>query len=325
MNPKIQLPFVSICTPTFNRRPFIPYIIKCVEHQLYPKDKIEWIIIDDGTDKIEDLIKHIPYVKYFKCNTKLSLGKKRNMSHEKTRGDIIVYMDDDDYYPPERISHAVQKLQQNPQVLCAGSSEMYIYFKHIHKMYKFGPYADNHATAATFAFRKELLLQTTYDETSCVAEEKHFLKNYTIPMVQLDAMKTILVFSHIHNSFDKKILLTDAPNKVITESVKTPRDFITNANDILTYFMEDIDSILDSYGPGNPAHKPDVLQQMVELQCKRDALVQQQQQQQHINMIQDLITENASLKEKLIYLEAKITQLIVSQIQERKQFKGESK
>lgn len=144
-------------------------------------------------------------------------------------------------------------------------------------------------------------------------------------MVQLDAMKTILVFSHIHNSFDKKILLTDAPNKVITESVKTPRDFITNANDILTYFMEDIDSILDSYGPGNPAHKPDVLQQMVELQCKRDALVQQQQQQQHINMIQDLITENASLKEKLIYLEAKITQLIVSQIQERKQFKGESK
>ena len=62
---KPMLPLVSICTPTFNRRPFIPYIIKCVEHQLYPKDKIEWIIIDDGTDKIEDLVKNIPYVKYF--------------------------------------------------------------------------------------------------------------------------------------------------------------------------------------------------------------------------------------------------------------------
>ena len=40
-------------------------------------------------------------------------------------------MDDDDYYPPERISHAVSTLQKNPKALCAGSSTMYIYFKHI--------------------------------------------------------------------------------------------------------------------------------------------------------------------------------------------------
>jgi glycosyltransferase involved in cell wall biosynthesis len=316
---KIQLPLVSICTPTFNRRPFIPYIIKCVEQQLYPKDKIEWIIIDDGTDKIEDLVTNIPYVKYFKCDTKLTLGKKRNMSHEQSSGDIIVYMDDDDYYPPERISHAVQQLQQNPNVLCAGSSEMYIYFKHIHKMYKFGPYAPNHATAATFAFKKELLLQTSYDETSCVAEEKHFLKNYTIPMVQLDSVKTILVFSHIHNSFDKKILLIDAPNKMVTESPKTPGDFIKHDNDIFKYFMDEIDSILDTYEPGNPTHKPDVLHQMAVLQTKRETLAHQQTQQQHIHMIQDLMTENKTLKEKVIYLEHKITQIITNQIQERKQ------
>jgi glycosyltransferase involved in cell wall biosynthesis len=49
------LPMVSICTPTFNRRPFIPMIIKCFEHQTYPKDRMEWIIIDDGTDKIGEL------------------------------------------------------------------------------------------------------------------------------------------------------------------------------------------------------------------------------------------------------------------------------
>jgi glycosyltransferase involved in cell wall biosynthesis len=322
MKHKKPMPLVSICTPTFNRRPFIPYIIKCVENQLYPKDKIEWIIIDDGTDKIEDLVKHIPYVKYFKYDTKLTLGKKRNMSHEKATGDIILYMDDDDYYPPERISHAVQKLQQNPNVLCAGSSEMYIYFKHIHKMYKFGPYGPNHATAATFAFKKELLLQTSYDEVACVAEEKHFLKNYTIPMVQLDSMKTILVFSHVHNSFDKKMLLSNGPNKMVTESDKTPRDFIKNNSDIFTYFMEDIDSILDTYAPGNPEHKPDVLHQMAEIQSKREALAQQQQ---HLKMIQDLITENTSLKEKVIYLETKITQIITNQIQERKQLKSESK
>ena len=134
-----KTPFVSICMPTFNRRPFIPIIIKCFENQTYPKDKIEWIIVDDGTDKIEDLVSHIPQVKYFKYNEKMSLGKKRNITNEKARGDIIIYMDDDDYYPPERISHAVTTLQKNPKALCAGSSTMYMYFKHI-PFYLFGIY-----------------------------------------------------------------------------------------------------------------------------------------------------------------------------------------
>ena len=151
------LPLVSICTPTFNRRPFIPSLIKCFQSQTYPMDKIEWIIVDDGTDKIEDLVLHIPQVKYFKYDERMYLGKKRNTMHDKCNGDIIVYMDDDDYYPPERISHAVETLMKHPEAICAGSSEMHIYFKHIQTMYQFGPYNKNHATAATFAFRRQLL------------------------------------------------------------------------------------------------------------------------------------------------------------------------
>ena len=38
-------------------------------------------------------------------------------------------------------------------------------------------------------------------------QEKAFLKNYSVPFVQLEPKKTILVFSHIHNSYDKKKLL----------------------------------------------------------------------------------------------------------------------
>ena len=87
-----QLPFVSLCTPTFNRRPFVSSMIDCFNHQDYPRDRMEWIIIDDGTDKIEDLVKYIPQVKYFKYEEKMSLGKKRNLMHEKTKGDIIVYI-----------------------------------------------------------------------------------------------------------------------------------------------------------------------------------------------------------------------------------------
>ena len=52
-------------------------------------------------------------------------------------------MDDDDYYPPNRISHAVETLQNNPKALCCGSSIMFIYFKNIDIMYQFGPYGPN--------------------------------------------------------------------------------------------------------------------------------------------------------------------------------------
>merc|ERR1712224_452543 len=123
---KSNLPFVSVCTPTFNRRPFWPMCIKNFLNQDYPANKMEWIIIDDGTDPIEDLVKNIPQVKYFKYDTKMPLGKKRNIMHDKSRGDILVYMDDDDYYPIQRVSHSVNTLLSHPNALCAGASEIYI-------------------------------------------------------------------------------------------------------------------------------------------------------------------------------------------------------
>jgi glycosyltransferase involved in cell wall biosynthesis len=206
-------PLVSVCTPTFNRRPFIPMMFDCFRHQTYPKDRIEWIIVDDGTDPIEDLVKtaNIPQIKYFRVTKKMALGEKRNYMHSKAKGSIIVYMDDDDYYPPERVSHAVETLQENPSFLVAGSSEMHVYFDSRNQVYQCGPYKEFHATAATFAFKKELLLETSYNEENALAEERHFLKNYTIPLKQLDTLKAIMVFSHKHNTLNKEKLLCPSP------------------------------------------------------------------------------------------------------------------
>jgi glycosyltransferase involved in cell wall biosynthesis len=336
-----KLPTVSICTPTFNRRPFIPIMIKCFEHQTYPKNKIEWIIIDDGSDKIEELVTHIPQVKYFKYDEKMTLGKKRNLLNEKATGDIIVYMDDDDYYPPERISHAVDMLIKTPKALCAGSSAMFIYFKHINKMIQFGPYGPNHATAATFAFKRELLKITRFDETSSVAEEKKFLKDYTIPFVQLESKKSILVFSHDHNSFDKKELLNNGPNPTMHDSTLTPADFVKDP-EFLKFFMEDIDALIEAYDPGKPQYKPDVTKQLAELKKKRETMINEHNKKQAeyqdtmnaINMlsnpqsfqnkineqssiINQLSIENGKLQDKVKYLEDKIKQLINEKIQER--------
>jgi glycosyltransferase involved in cell wall biosynthesis len=295
------MPLVSVCTPTFNRRPFIPAMLQCFAHQTYPRDRMEWVIIDDGTDPIEDLVSQHPCIKYFRLEEKISLGKKRNMMHEKARGDIIVYMDDDDYYPPERVSHAVDTLldhrNRKTGIKLAGSSEMCIYFKSENlrtgelrakhcaphpssepfpldptnqwcgQMVQFGPYGPNHATAATFAFWKELLTDRNlaYDETACLAEERAFLRGYTVPMAQLDPMKVILVFSHEHNTFDKRMLLANMghANSGMRVSAKAVTDFIKEP-DLLRFYMHDVDAALQAYDPGHPSMKPDVLQQIRE-------------------------------------------------------------
>jgi hypothetical protein len=229
---------------------------------------MEWIIIDDGSDPVEDLVASHPRVKYFKYDTKMTLGKKRNLLHEKSRGEILVYMDDDDYYPPQRVSHAVHMLTTHPDALCAGSSEIYIYFKHIGQMKRFGPYGPNHATAGTFAFKRKLLKHHRYNEDACLAEERAFLKDYTVPFVQLDPMKVILVFSHEHNTFDKRKLLVNANPDVVRDSPKKVMDFIKDAA-LRKFYMVDLEKVLEDYAPGRPEMKPDVIAQTLQLEKDR--------------------------------------------------------
>jgi glycosyltransferase involved in cell wall biosynthesis len=284
---KKYYPFVSVCTPTFNRRPFIENMFACFRNQNYPKDRIEWIIVDDGTDKINDLISKskIPQIKYFPLPEKLTLGAKRNFMHKQTKGSIIVYMDDDDYYPPDRISHAVEKLQGDPNALCAGASEIYIYFKTLNRMVQCGPYGPNHATAGTFAFKAELLKQTQYEEHAALAEERAFLKDYTIPFVQLDPLKTILVFSHEHNTFDKRKMLENPHPDYLKDSTKTVDTFIKFSHEanIKDFFMNKIDGLLAKYEPGLPKMKPDVLAQIKVIEAERDAMIKKIQQEQSAN------------------------------------------
>jgi glycosyltransferase involved in cell wall biosynthesis len=68
-----DFPFVSVLTPTYNRRRFIPSLIECYKAQEYPKDRMEWIILDDGTDCVRDIFeeasKTIPNLR-FNCSIK---------------------------------------------------------------------------------------------------------------------------------------------------------------------------------------------------------------------------------------------------------------
>jgi len=225
-----QYPFVSVITPTYNRRKFIPHLIACYKHQTYPAHRMEWIIFDDGSDPVEDLFKDlkIPNLRYIHESEKQTIGAKRNRLNNEVCGDIIVAMDDDDYYPPERVAAAVTGFKRNPGIQLAGASEIYMYYSDIKVIYKLGPYNSNHATNGTMAWRRSYAETHAYDETVTHAEEKSFLDNYRHPMIQLDPFKVMLVMSHTENTFDKK-KMRENPNPLVKKTEMKLRSFIKNS------------------------------------------------------------------------------------------------
>jgi glycosyltransferase involved in cell wall biosynthesis len=230
-------PFVSVLTPTYNRRTFLPGLLKCYTSQTYPQDRMEWIVLDDGDDSVKDVFdeasKTIPNIRYIRHETKLLIGAKRNILNKEAKGDILVAMDDDDFYPPERVAHCVYKLNSHPKVELAGSSEIYMYFTDDKSIYRFGPYFERHATNGTMAWRKSYAKTHTYDETVTHAEERSFLEDYKHPMVQLDPFKTMLVIAHAKNTFDKKKLRDDRrddPKELVKKTQMKIKDFIKKAD-----------------------------------------------------------------------------------------------
>ena len=132
-----------------------------------------------------------------------------------------------------------------------------------------GPYAANRITAATFAFRRELLDTCRYSDTDCISEESIFLQNYSISVIPLDPIKTILVCSHTYNTIDKDGLLEQ------TADLKTnPYLHLTNLT--LSDFIQDdylyecyssrIFTDLYQYDPGSLTYKPDVLLELKDRQ-----------------------------------------------------------
>jgi glycosyltransferase involved in cell wall biosynthesis len=198
---------VSVVTPTYNRRKFIPNLIEIYKNQTFPKDQMEWIIVDDGRQKVEDLFeeasKTIPNIRYIYKDEKMRLGEKRNILNKEAQGQIIVAMDDDDYYPPERVETVVKAFKKHPKVDLVGSSEMLLYFTDTRQIYSMGSYDNNHATNGTMGWRKSYSNSHKYDEYVTMAEEKSFLDNYKYPMIQLDPRETILVICHSDNTVDK--------------------------------------------------------------------------------------------------------------------------
>lgn len=103
------LPKISIITPSYNQKKYIQQAIDSVFAQRYPN--LEFIIIDGGsTDGTVDVLKHYSGNPQFKWVSEHDAGQADaiNKGLAMATGDIIAYLNSDDYYLPNTFASVVE-------------------------------------------------------------------------------------------------------------------------------------------------------------------------------------------------------------------------
>tara|TARA_E500000178_G_C16950651_1_gene721097 strand:+ start:712 stop:1329 length:618 start_codon:yes stop_codon:yes gene_type:complete len=203
-----------------------------VSQQTYPKSNLEWIVLDDGNkDRSKDFSDD--FTTYVKLYKKINLGRKRQFACNISSGEFIIFFDDDDYHFSNRIEKSVSKLQNVGSRYIAGNSKMLICDVSTNKVYHCGPFHKNHCTAGTMCFRKEIFQGTSFRNSDKSGEEAFFLKNWKIPVLQLDPLESIICLAHNQNTITKDHLFRDDKYEKNLENFDLSNEFFNIFKKIL--------------------------------------------------------------------------------------------
>ena len=113
---KINLPLVSIITPSYNQGQFIEETIRSVLLQDYPK--IEYIIIDGGSmdNTLSVIDRYKNKLAWFVSESDQGQADAINKGLRKATGEFVAWLNSDDIYTRDAVSRAVDQLILHPEI-----------------------------------------------------------------------------------------------------------------------------------------------------------------------------------------------------------------
>lgn len=115
-------PFVSVLIDTYNHERFIEQAIQSVLAQDFPAAGREILVVDDGsTDRTPELVaRFAPHVRLIR---KANGGQASafNAGIPECRGEIVAFLDGDDWWEPEKLSAVVREFAAHPAIGAVGN------------------------------------------------------------------------------------------------------------------------------------------------------------------------------------------------------------
>ena len=149
-----QEALISCICPTYNRRDWLTLAIKSFVSQTYSKKEL--VICDNGDDGTEDLVAHLPFVRYHKLSgAKLNHGEMMNAVCQLASGEILTTWDSDDFSMPGRLQECAAFLTSSSSKTVCGYSTVLYYDTDNDKAYRYsydGP--RDYATGTSQMFYK---------------------------------------------------------------------------------------------------------------------------------------------------------------------------
>jgi len=210
-----ELPDVSIVTLTKDRRIFMPLAKYSYMIQSYPEDKLEWVIVDDGEDSIEDTLFGVANVKYVRSEPGMTIGEKRNLGVQNAMYDVIAMMDDDDVYPNNSVIHRVAMLTKSPRKECVFSTTIPCYdIKKYSSFMNVPPLTlrmSERVSEATLCFTKKFWEANKFDSIQ-IAEGNAFIHGRESMCREVSPQEVIVSLCHPKNTSSRKIPDFKEPN-----------------------------------------------------------------------------------------------------------------
>jgi glycosyltransferase involved in cell wall biosynthesis len=116
------LPKLTVITPSFNQGSFIERTIRSVLDQGYPN--LEYVIVDAGsTDQTVEIIRRYEdRLAWWVSEPDEGQSDAINKGLQGTSGEIVAYLNSDDYFLPGAFETAVARLQQSGRTWLAGGA-----------------------------------------------------------------------------------------------------------------------------------------------------------------------------------------------------------
>jgi len=161
-------------------------------------------VIDDGEDKIGDLIPDFENIKYVPLAAHKTIGGKRNLACSLSQGELIAHFDDDDWMARNRISHQVHALIDADVEVC-GSRDLLHYHVSKGEAWRF-TYPQNGSqgiAGSTLMYRKSAWEKNPFSEEAA-NEITPFIKRLNQDQIHsIDTERYYVSIIHRRNSHSK--------------------------------------------------------------------------------------------------------------------------